>query len=201
LARRLGGSSSSRCGTPFFPRVLEHLVGLDRGIGQRRPVEVLEAQFLEPVSELEQLGPAAPQLSGELGGGDALSDAAEDQDQFDRPPLGPLEDGPGEGGGDAAAGRAAIGQDRGAVAAMDLQVVAVAAVGTGQAVGMEQTDEEFIAGRLVHQVADREVHGCLFNGAERLISSHFNRPARLPKVPGHPFPDMSQKSLHRGIFL
>jgi len=174
LARRLGGSSSSRCGTPFFPRVLVHLVGLDRGIGQRRPIEILEARLLEPVAELEQFRAAAPQLAGELGGRDTLGDAAEDQDQLDRPPLGPLEDGLGEGGGDAAAGGAAIGQDRGAVAAMDLQPVATAAVGAGQAVGMEQSDEELVAGRLVHQVADREVHGRLIAGAERSISPHFN---------------------------
>jgi hypothetical protein len=116
---------------PFFPRVLEHLVGLDRTVGQRRPIEPLEAQLLEAMAELEQLRATAPQLAGELGGGDALGDAAEDQDQLDRPPPGPLEDGPGEGGTDAAAGGAAIGQDRGAVSAMDLQVVAVAAVGAG----------------------------------------------------------------------
>src|SRR5271157_4756048 len=30
FARRLGGSSGSVCGTPFFPRVLVHLVGLGR---------------------------------------------------------------------------------------------------------------------------------------------------------------------------
>jgi hypothetical protein len=170
LARRLGGSSSSGCRTPFFPRVLEHLVGLDRRVGQRRPIEMGEAQLLEPMAELEQLRAAAPQLAGELGGGDALSDAAEDQDQLARPPLGPLEDGLGEGGGDPAAGRAAKGEDRGSVAAMDLEVVAVATMGTGQAVGMEKADEEFVASRLVHQVADREVHDRLIAGVERLIS-------------------------------
>jgi hypothetical protein len=75
---------------------------------------------------------------------------------------------------------------------MDLEVIAVAAVGAGQAIGMEQSDEEFVAGRLVHQVADREVHDRLFAGAERLISPHFNRSARSRKVASHPFPDMSR---------
>jgi hypothetical protein len=166
LARRLGGSSSSRCGTPFFPRVPEHLVGLDRRVGQRRPIEPLEDQLLEAMSEFEQLRPAAPQLAGELGGGDALGDAAEDQDQLDRPSLGPLEGGLGEGGGDAATGGTAIGQDRGAVATMDLEVLSAATMGAGQAVGMEEPDEEFIAGRLVHQLADREIHGRLIIGVE-----------------------------------
>ena len=118
LARRLVRSSSSRRGTPFFPRVLEHLVGLDRRVGQRRPVEVPEGELLEAVAEREQFGAAAPQLAGELGGGDALGDAAEDQDQLDRPPLGRLECRAGEGVEDAAAGGASIDQDRGTVAAV-----------------------------------------------------------------------------------
>jgi hypothetical protein len=122
------------------------------------------------MAEREQLRPAATQLAGELGGRDALGDAAEDQDQLDRPSPGPREDGPGEGGGDAAAGGTAIGQDRGPVAAMDLEVARGAAVGAGQAVGMEQADEEFMAGRLVHQVADREIHGRLVIGIEWEIS-------------------------------
>jgi hypothetical protein len=142
--------------------------------------------------EFEQLRPAAPQLAGELGGGDALGDPPEDQDQLDRPPLGPLEGSPGEGGADVAAGGAAVGQDRGPVAAMDLEVVAVGAVGAGQAVGMEQADQELVAGRLVHQLADREVHERLFAGAERLISPDFNRSASSRKVANHPVPDMSQ---------
>jgi hypothetical protein len=118
------------------------------------------------MAEFEQLWAAAPQLAGELGGGDALGDAAEDQHQFDRPPLGPLEGGLGKGGTDAAAGGTAIDQDRGAVAAMDLEMVWVATVGAGQAVGMEEADEEFIAGGLIHQVADREIHGRLVIGVE-----------------------------------
>src|SRR5262249_162203 len=101
LARRLGGSSSSRCGMPFFPRVLEHLVGLDRRVGQRRPVEPPEGQLLEAMAEFEQFGTAAPKLAGELCGGDAPGDAAEDQDQFDRPTLGPPERRAGEGVEDA----------------------------------------------------------------------------------------------------
>jgi hypothetical protein len=95
------------------------------------------------MAESEQLGTAAPQLAGELGGGGALGDPAEDQDQLDRPPLGPLQCGPGEGRADTAAGGAAIGRDRGAVAAVDLEVVGVPAVGAGQAVGMEQADEMY----------------------------------------------------------
>src|SRR5262249_46285764 len=35
FARRRGGSSGSVCGTPFFPRILIHLVGLHGAVGQR----------------------------------------------------------------------------------------------------------------------------------------------------------------------
>jgi hypothetical protein len=199
LARRLGGSPSSRCGTPFFPRVLEHLVGLDRRVGQRRPVESFEGQLLEAVAEFEQLGAATAQLAGELSGGDALGDAAEDQDQLDRPPLGPPECRSGEGVEDATAGGAAIDEDRGAVAAMDLESVAFAAVRAGQAVGMEQDDEEFIAGGLVHQLVDREVHGRVLIDAVGLVRPHLNRSASARKVLRHRFPDMSHHS--KGDFL
>ncbi len=84
-------------------------------------------------------------------------------------------------------------QDRGAVAAMDLEPVAVAAVGAGQAVGMEQGDEEFIAGGLVHQLADREVHGRVLIKAEGLVCPHLNRSASAKKPSRHRFPDMSQE--------
>src|SRR3954465_879450 len=80
---------------------------------------------------------------------------------------------------------------------MDSQVIAVAAAGAGQAAGMEQPDEEFVAGRLVHQLADREVHGRLIAGAERLISPHSNRSVGSPKVARHLFPDMSQYFIYR----
>ena len=182
---------------PFFPRVLEHLVGLDRRVGQRRPVETREGQFLETMAELEQLRTAAAQLAGELGGGDALGDPAEDQDQFDRPPLGPPQCRAGEGVEDAAAGEAAIDQERGAVAAMDLEAVAVAAMGASQAIGMEQTHEELVAGRLVHQVGDREVHGRVPSGARDLVSPHLSRSASVAKGLRHRFPDMSLIRLWR----
>ena len=44
------------------------------------------------------------------------------------------------------------------MAAVDLQAVACAATGTGQAAGVEQAEELEVAGVLVEQVGDREVH-------------------------------------------
>src|SRR6516162_10070527 len=50
LARRRGGSSGSVCGMPFFPRILVHLIGLDRLIVQRERVGGLQRLALEPVA-------------------------------------------------------------------------------------------------------------------------------------------------------
>jgi hypothetical protein len=36
LARRRGGSAASKCFSPFFPRILIHLVGLDNLVRQSR---------------------------------------------------------------------------------------------------------------------------------------------------------------------
>src|SRR5215213_7321667 len=61
LARRRGGSSGSSCGTPFFPRVLVHLVGLDHGVAQRVAVRADPGAVLEPVPEDQQLLAVAAQ--------------------------------------------------------------------------------------------------------------------------------------------
>jgi hypothetical protein len=107
------------CGTPFFPGVLVHLVGLHRRVVQPGLVPVPPGGVLEPVAQREQLLAIAPQLAGELGGRDALGEAAEDQHQLDDRPSGALQGRAGEGVEDATAGPAAIVEDRGAVAAMD----------------------------------------------------------------------------------
>jgi len=57
---------------PFFPRILIHLVGLNRRIGQGRPIEVHEAQLLEAMAKHESLRTAASQLAGQLSSGDDL---------------------------------------------------------------------------------------------------------------------------------
>src|SRR5215470_18155686 len=74
LARRRGGSSGSRCGTPFFPRILVGLVGLQHVVVQRHDVAVAEGEVLEPMPQVQQLGAVAAQLAGQLGGGDALGE-------------------------------------------------------------------------------------------------------------------------------
>src|ERR1019366_3963481 len=66
FARRRGGSSGSRCGTPFFPRILVGLVGLQDLVIQWHPVAVPEGQVLQPVPQVQQLRAVALQLTGEL---------------------------------------------------------------------------------------------------------------------------------------
>jgi hypothetical protein len=116
-------------------------------------------QVLEPVPQAEQLLAVAPQFAGEPGGGDALGEAPEDQHQFDGPPLGALKRGAREGVEHAAAGLAAVVQDRGAVAAVDGQALTCPAPRAGQAVGVQPADELGVAGTLVHQIREGEVHG------------------------------------------
>src|SRR5262249_5730122 len=85
----------------------------------------------------------------------------EDQEDPRRGAVGPLPGGAGVQVEDPPAVAAPVVDDRGAVAAaMDgVAVAAAAAAGAGESVGMEQGRPPLRAGRLVHQVEDREVHG------------------------------------------
>src|SRR5262245_31075222 len=144
LARRRGGSSGSRCGTPFFPRILVGLVGLQHRVIQRHDVAVAEGQALEAVPQVQELRAVAAQLAGQVGGRDPLGDAAEDQDQLAGPALDAVQGGPGEGVEDPAAVAAAEVQDRVAAATVDDQAIVAMTAGTGQAVGMQPADEPVI---------------------------------------------------------
>src|SRR5215471_8112016 len=90
LARRRGGSSRSSCGTPFFPRVLVHLVGLDRAVVQRVAVQADPGPLLEPVPEAQQFLAIAAQLARHPGRRGALSDPVEDHQELRGAAMGPL---------------------------------------------------------------------------------------------------------------
>jgi hypothetical protein len=96
-----------------------------------------------------------------LGGGDALGEAADDQEQLAGPALVALQDGAGKRVEDAVAVTAAEVEHRVATAAMDDHAVVLMAAGAGQAVGVQPADEPVIARLFIHQVGDREVHGGL----------------------------------------
>jgi hypothetical protein len=152
------------CGTPFFPRILVRLVRLHGPVVQRHPVPVVEGQALEPVSQPQELRPIAAQLAGQLGGGHALGEPADDQDQLAGPPLGAVQGRPGEGVEDPLAVAAAEVQDRVAAAAMDDHAIRGVTARASEPLGVEPADEAVVAGLLVHQIDDREVHGCLRTG-------------------------------------
>jgi hypothetical protein len=145
---------------PFFPRILVHLVGLDLRIVQRQRVGGLQRLLLEPVPQSEQVLAVSLQRAGQACRGRALRDAAEDQEELRRSPVRLVQDGPGEGVEDAAAG-ATVVQDRVAGAAVDAEPVATASARAGQAVGVEDRDELLVAGVLVHELGEGEVHGQL----------------------------------------
>jgi hypothetical protein len=116
------------------------------------------------VPQVQQLRAVAVQLAGLSGGGDALGEAADDQDQFPRPALDAVQDGAGKGVEDAVAVAAADVQDRVAAAAVDNQAIVSMAAGAGHAVGVQPAHEPVIARLFIHQVGDRKVHGGLGTG-------------------------------------
>jgi hypothetical protein len=146
---------------PFFPRVLIHLVGLDRLVVQGQRVGCLQRLVLEPVPELQEVLAVPVQLPGQPGGGLALGDPPQDQEDLGGPAVGLVEGRPGERVEHPAAAAAAVVQDRGAVPPVDLQAVAARAPGAGQALGVEEINQRFVAGVLVHELGDREVHSSL----------------------------------------
>jgi hypothetical protein len=158
LARRRGGSAGSKCFSPFFPRILIHLVGLDNFVRQRRAVESLGRVLLKPMSQVQQRAAMAAQFPRQLGSAGPLGDAPQRQHQFRRAAMGVVEDGVGEGIEDAAAIGALKIQDRSAVAAMHTQAVALAAPGAGQAARMEQFQQLGVTLVLVHKVGDGKIH-------------------------------------------
>jgi hypothetical protein len=88
------------------------------------------------VPQSQQLGAVAVQFAGQLGGGDPLGEAAEDQDQLAGSALGAVQGRAGERVEDATAVAAAEVQDRGAAAAMDGHAVVSMAARAGHAVGV-----------------------------------------------------------------
>ena len=135
------------------------LVRLHGRVIQRHPVPVVEGQALEPVSQPQQLRAIAAQLAGQLRGGHALGETADNQDQLPGPPFDAVQGRPGEGVEDPLAVPAAEVQDRVAAAAVDDHTVRGVTARAREPVGVQPADETVIAGLLIHQIGDREVHG------------------------------------------
>jgi hypothetical protein len=144
---------------PFFPRVLEHLVGLGGTTGRRAgPLGRPLSQPLELVPQGQQVLAVAAELAGQLGRRGALADAAQDEDQLRRRAAGLLERGAGVGVKDGPAVAAAVVEGGVAVAVVDGRGVGLPAAGAAQPIGMEGLDQELVAGVGVHQSGNGEVH-------------------------------------------
>jgi hypothetical protein len=144
---------------------------------------VAEGEVLEPVPQVQEFRAVAVQLAGQLGGGDPLGEAADDQDQFAGPALGAVQGRAGEGVEDPMAVAAAEVQDRVAAATVDGHAIVSMAAGAGQAVGMQPIDELGIACLFIHEVDDREIHGGLRMGAIWVQSPEYPPPAPGCKLP------------------
>jgi hypothetical protein len=151
---------------PFFPRILVHLVGLGSGVPQRVAIQPDPGALLEPMPEVQQVHAVTAQLAGQLRRRDALGDAAKDQDDRRGAPLHPLEGRPGPGVEDAMAPAALVIEHRGAMAAVDAEPFLLAAAWASQTAGVEHGEELGVAGILIHQVGEREVHGGSSPGEE-----------------------------------
>jgi hypothetical protein len=171
------------CGTPFFPRILVGLIGLQYRVIQRHDVAVAEGQVLEAVPQVEQLRAVAAQLAGQLGGGHPLGEAAEDQDQFPGPALDAAQGRAGEGVEDPVAVAAAEVQDRVAAPTVNDHAIVPMAAGAGQAIGMQPGDKLSIARLFIHKIGDREIHGVLRIGAMWVVSPKYRPPTPGCKLP------------------
>jgi hypothetical protein len=120
-----------------------------------------EGQVLQAMAPRQQLRAVTSQFASQLSRGHTLREPAQDQDPLPRRTLRPVQDRRGEGVEDPQAVRTAIDQDRRAIVPMDLQAVSSVTAGTGQALGMQEVDQEIVASLFVHEIAQGKVHGRL----------------------------------------
>jgi hypothetical protein len=147
------------CGTPFFPRILVHLVGLDLFVRQWHTLGVGQRAGLDRMPQPKQVLAADSQFAGQFRGGLSLGDAAEDQKDLRGAQVGPLPGGVSEHIEDPAAILAAMIDDRGiGTSAVNVEAIAGATTRASEPLGVEQIEEPLAATLLVHQVDDREVH-------------------------------------------
>jgi hypothetical protein len=126
---------------PFFPRVLEHFIGLGcRADYRAHSLSGLQGQPLKPVPEREQVLAVAPQFAGQLSGGRALADAPQDQHQLDGTAVRLLEWGARVRVEHGPAMATPVVENRRAMAVVNGQRVAPPATRAVQSVGVQRVD-------------------------------------------------------------
>ena len=147
---------------------------------------------MEPVPQVQEFRAVAAQFAGQLGGGDALGEAADDQDQFTGPALGAAQGRAGEGVEDPVAVAAAEVQDRVAAATMDDHAVVLMAARAAHSVGVQPADELVKARLFIHKLCDREIHAGLRLGSIWVESLKYGPLEAGCKLPSHQLPYMSR---------
>lgn len=97
-----------------------------------------------------------------------MGETPEDEDEHRGTVVGPLEHGPRPGVEDSSTCRAAIVKDGFPVVAVDDESLVSVAAGALQSLGMDESQEELIAGVLIHKWVDRKVHGSVSSNREGL---------------------------------
>jgi hypothetical protein len=150
----------------LFSRILVHLIRFHFRVLQRRPIEAGSSLRLPLMSQFQEMSAAATQLACQLRCGYALGETPDDEDQHRGAIVGPLEHGPGPGVEDPSARRAAIVEDGFSVVTMDNEPLLGLTAGAMQSLGVEEVEEELIAGVLIQEGLDREVHDSVSSTAQ-----------------------------------
>jgi hypothetical protein len=166
------------CFSPFFPRILIHLIGLDHAIDQRRAPQARLGVALQLVSQFQQMPATAFELPGQLRRARALRHAAQDQHPFTTRAMRLLQQRSGEGVEDAPASTASIIQHRIARATMHAKSLAFLARRTTQAVRMQGSNQTLVTRSLVHEISNCKIHD-RSSVSSRLL--HYN-PANVSAV-------------------
>jgi hypothetical protein len=138
---------------------LEHFVGL--GCRTRHRTGLLgrfQSQCLKPVSQRKQMLAITSQFASQLCGWRPLADATQDQHQLDRRAVCLLEWGARVGIEHGPAMTAAVVEYGRTMTIVNGQGIVPSASGAVQSVGVQHVDQELVAGVVVHQLEDWEVH-------------------------------------------
>src|ERR1700733_8674171 len=143
--RRRGGSAGSRWGTPFFPRILVHLIHFHHRVGQRGSRRSILSVGLNAVTQIQQMRAVSSQFSGQVCGALPLRKALQNSDDLRARSVRTVPDGAGKGIVDSSATTTVV-QHRSAITPMDAAFrCGPLATITAQTLGMQVVDQPIVA--------------------------------------------------------